>query len=271
MDGRPEVAVVDRRWRLERDRDATRGGQTGRPDVADLGERLERDGQEQRETGERHQCAGGEGAVECQASTHPDREREEQRRDHRRERLPRAVEASERDGAGTNLRGAFGEPSAHAVLAAESLHHSKTGGDVGRDRRRVGEPLLLFGRPPVVRAPQRHEHEEARGKADEDEAPEDRRRGEHARADGEERDDRAGASTHEVGDAAHPLRVAGGERQQRAGLDVDATTRIEHAARDESLDQPPGARVQEQRAPVAHDSGDRLRHRDREQQRRTRA
>ena len=186
----------------------TRGRQTGRPDVADLGERLEWDGEEQREAGERHQRTGREGAVEREAPTDPDREREEQRRDHPRERFPRAVEAGKLDGAGTNLRGAFGEPPADAVLAAESLHHPKPGRDVGRDRGGVREPLLLFGRAPVVRAPERHEHEEARGKADEDEATEDRRRREHGRPDGEERDDRPGTSTHEVGDAAHPLRVA---------------------------------------------------------------
>ena len=132
-------------------------------------------------------------------------------------------------GARPHLRGAFGEPSPHAVLAAEALHHPESGGDVGRDRRRVGEPLLLFGGPPVVRAPERHQHEEARGEADEDEAAEDRRRREHPRADGEERLTIAPEpAAHEVGDAAHPLRVAGGEGEERAGLDVDAAPRIEH-------------------------------------------
>ena len=218
------VVIVDRRWRREGRGDAARRGQAGGPHVAHLGERLERDGEEQREAGERHQRAGRQRAVERQATAHPDREREEQRGDHGRERLPRAVEAGEGDGAGAHLRGAFGEPPPHAVFAAEPLDDAETGRDVGRDRRRVGEPLLLLGRAPVVRAPERHQDEETGRQADEDEAPEDRRGQQHAGTDREEGDERARPSTHEVGDTADALCVAGREREERAGFDVDTAS-----------------------------------------------
>jgi len=71
----------------------------------------------------------------------------------RAERGPRAVEPSEVNGGDAYLSRAFGEPPPYTILASQALHHTKTRRDVGRNRGRVGEALLLLGRPPIVRGP----------------------------------------------------------------------------------------------------------------------